>query len=233
MKFTHMATGERLASGEYHYFENGEQRNIVEPWSLYSGGGADDILAVSQRRVEDAGIVIDVAVEMTQGLCRRAHFSWSQAGSRGGAATEAVYAFDSGALSALAIDGRETGAAEGFDYFFPLMRVFTGPLLAHLAQRSSACVLVPWIKDPSNLELLFTADLSERSVEDVGRLRAEGGNVQMLEYNGGQYEQAASCVLLEGNWLQAYSWRMNPTSSWEVRLVSPVPRMACPDFTVV
>ena len=233
MKFTHMATGERLASGEYHYFENGEQRDIVEPWSLYGGSGADDMLAVSQRRVEDAGIVIDVAVEMAQGVCRRAHFGWSQAGSRGGSATEAVYVFDGGVLSALTIDGYETKTAVGFDYFFPLMRVFTGPLLAHLSSRTSACVLVPWIKDPSNLELLFTADLSERSVEEVGRLRAEGANVQMLEYNGGQYEQAASCVLIEGNWLQAYSWRMNPASSWEVRLVSPVPQMACPDFTVV
>lgn len=233
MKFAHMARGELLASGEYHYFENGEQRNIVEPWSLYSGGDADDMLAVSQRRVEDAGIVIDVAAEMTQGLCRRAHFSWSRAGARGSVVTQAVYTFADGVLSGLTIDGREVTAPEQFDYFFPLMRVFTGPLLAHLARRSSACVLVPWIKDPSNHELLFTADLSERSVEVVGNLRADGANVQMLEYNGGQYEQAASCVLIEGNWLQAYSWRMSPTSSWEVRLTSPVPRIACPDFTAV
>ncbi|MFT5576750.1 MAG: hypothetical protein ACI89D_002279 [Bermanella sp.] len=228
MRVAGVVVVEELAAGEYQYFENGEVRNITEPWAI-SIGPDGEVLVASQRRVGDAGIVIGVEAALVRGRCQRAEFSWRQ----NGAARQSTYYFEGGRLCELLCDGVVQPHVSGFDYFFPLMRVFTGPLLNNMRQGHSAHVLVPWIKDTSQQDMLFTADVSERSVEHVGRRQVHGGEVDLLEYNGGQYEQAANCVLAGGAWLQAYSWRMNEGSLWEVRLASPLPELACPDFTVV
>lgn len=228
MRIADAAGVEELASGEYHYYENGKLRNIVEPWSLYRGSGGEFFIS-SQRLVKDAGICIEVEAALVDGRCQQALLSWHQNGSEQGAS----YRFNARGLEELLRDGSREAVAPQFDLFFPLMRVFTGPLLVNLLQRSPAKVLVPWIKDPAQRELLFTADISERSVEHVGRMQVSDGEVQMLEYNGGQYEQAANCILADGAWLQAYSWKMRQDALWEVRLATPLPLISCPDFTLV
>lgn len=218
-----------LAVGEYLYYENDQLCNIREPWSLWRGDD-DELIVASQRRVEEAGIVVDVEVVSIGGRCRRAEFSWRQKGAK----RHAVYHFDAGLLSEWVLNGvAQPPLAEPFDHFFPLMRVFAGPLLSYLSRGGPRNVLVPWIKDPGQIDRLFGADISEREAKLVASIDMANGQAQMLEYNGGQYEQAANCVVAEGNWLQAYSWQMCANSRWEVRLATPLPAIPCPDFTVV
>lgn len=228
MKIAGVAVAGELASGEYHYFENGELRNIVEPWAIALGAGGE-LLVSSQRRVADVGIVIAVEAALVGGRCRRAEISWRQNDIE----RLAQYRFQDGRLYELVCNGEVQTVEFGFDYFFPLMRVFTGPLLKNILRGGAAHVLVPWIKDPSREDLLLTADVSERAVEYVGRKQVNGAELDLLQYNGGQYEQAAQCLLATGAWLQSYTWQMSDDSIWEVRLASPLPEMVCPDFTVV
>ncbi len=214
-------TAEVIACGEYHYFENGVRCNIVEPWSI-SRGEEGEVQVVSSRQIADADSELSVeasirAEQQVFDLC------WRQ----GGAQTWARYVVSSGELTHLTRDGVQDSRGYTFDCFFPLMRVFTGPLLCALAARGPAQVLVPWIKDPSESSMLFSADISERQVEFLGSKDA----VRCFSYQGGQYEQAANCLVSERGWLLAYAWEMQSGSHWDVRLAGSPPELECPDFS--
>ena len=216
-------TAEVMACGEYHYFENGVRCNIVEPWSI-SRGVEGELQVISSRQIADADS--ELTVEATLKAAQQVYdLCWRQ----GAAQTRARYVVSSGELTRLTRDGVQESGDYTFDYFFPLMRVFTGPLLCALAANGPAQVLVPWIKNPAQAEKLFTADISERQVE----LLEEQGGVRCFSYQGGQYEQAAKCLVSDCGWLLAYTWEMQSGSHWEVRLAGSPPEFKCPDLSAV
>lgn len=106
----------------------------------------------------------------------------------------------------------------------PLMRVYYGHILENtVAKGGSATVLVPWIKDPSQLDKLFTPHFSDRTArvvlqQDIQIIDDNEEVTALYEYIGDQYQAGSQFWVNDKHLLARYRWQQSDDQSWDTLL---------------
>ena len=215
-----------LLSGQYVYRCNSEVTNIKEPWQkicLESG----NVLINCERYSEVHKTHMWVQSLAIDGEIRDFQIQWRQYLDDRDSVFEADYQFDEdGVEIRRLIDGEESRFNHKFEgrrlICSPLMRIYVGDTISSLlAGGGSGDVLMPWIQDPKNKQRLLEAQISKRSVIDLGEdsIDSEGVklNTHCYSYRGDQYDASANFWLDTSNLLRRYCWQQNDLL-WDVEL---------------
>jgi hypothetical protein len=218
-------TAEPVDSGVYHYRLNGRDAAIEERWQRYRHAHGEWQVS-SSRRVP--GLDLRVDARLSAGLVSRFEVAWCQAGGpqlRAGyelAADRVTVRHRLAPQPATSEDLVFAGSAPPL--LFPLMRIFTGPLLAGLLRGGGkGAVVLPFIADPSDHSRLLRPVLSEREarvVEEGAELELAGARLQCrrCEYLGDQYGPGDRFWLAPDDLLARYQWQQSPQQHWDVCL---------------
>lgn len=216
---------EPVDSGAYHYRLNGQDTAIEERWQRYRyASGAWQVS--STRRAP--GLELRVEAQLSAGLVSRFDVAWCQ---QGGPQLRAGYelAADRVAVNRClapqpAISEDLVFAGSAPPLLFPLMRIFTGPLIAGLLRGGGrGAVVLPFIADPADHSRLLRPVLSEREarvVEEGALLELAGARLQCrrCEYLGDQYGPDARFWLGPDDLLVRYQWQQSAQQQWDVCL---------------
>jgi len=212
-------------AGTYHYLLNGVPMDIEESWRRRQQAPGEWWIS-SQRRAGGVEIAVDASV--VDGLVTGFVVAWQGDTAK----LRANYTLLSNRVR---IERTRNGAdPESMDIalrndnpaplLFPLMRIFSGPLIAELLDRNGVGhVLVPSIVDPESPEELLTPMVSERSVRVVEAnviLESDGVSrkCRRCEYQGDQYGPGTEFWLGDDNLLLRYCWQQSPQQHWDVWL---------------
>ncbi|MEH6592800.1 MAG: hypothetical protein V7746_21210 [Halioglobus sp.] len=216
-----------MASGSYRYLLNGRPTRVEESWQ-YEGELAGEC-SISSRRAAP-GVEIEVTAQMCKG--KALHFDALWRGDSTGTVT-AHYRQWGDRLSVKCLGGgsdreevieilHEPENSEPL--LFPLMRIFTGPLIARLLEQGGkGCIILPSIANPAASELLLRPQISERTariIEEDKLLFEDGSEVlcRCCEYTGDQYAAGSRFWLGPDNILQRYQWQQTADQHWDVWL---------------
>lgn len=129
-------------------------------------------------------------------------------------------------------DGFVTSLPEGAR-LFPLLRVFSGPVVmacaaATVADGAGVTVVVPDVRDPSKTDEFLAPVIDVRTARNVGTEdvvveRTESADevepATVFRYFGGSYdEDGAEVVVDAGGLLRRYAWDQPGAGFWDVRL---------------
>lgn len=214
-----MAQEAERSRGRYRYTRDGEAVAVDERFVL--GEIAPGVVRVRSTRITaspTARLEVDVRISG-----RRSDSVVRWTGSAPGIAREAraEYAADTGSVKvARQVDGvvHEPVSARGAAY--PLMRVFTGPLV--VASVAGLDVVVPDVADPSDLDRFLAPVTSSRTAEVLGERAVLVDGVERAgtayRWAGGAYgEDGAEFVVDPGGLLLSYAVTQ-PSGRWEVAL---------------
>jgi hypothetical protein len=84
-------------------------------------------------------------------------------------------------------------------------------------------VLVPWIKDPSQLDKLFTPHFSERTArivinQDIQIIDDNEQITTQYEYIGDQYQAGSQFWVNDKHLLARYCWQQSADAHWDTLL---------------
>ncbi|QFU76470.1 hypothetical protein EY643_12825 [Halioglobus maricola] len=208
--------------GSYLYLLNDEPVPVKETWSVTRLD--EGALAIASERAAP-GIAIRVAARVVRGQLSEFDVDWQADGAN---PIRARYRLDvnSGWCGCREIDGNvEDFTPLGSELVgYPLMRIFTGSVIAELAAaRGAGQVLVPSIGSPQELDTLLLPDISRRAVHLLGTedLQNPAGSITPCErwqFIGGQYTEDAAFWLNSGGRLARYTWHQSPEQRWDVWL---------------
>ncbi len=220
-------TGVSPLSGAYQYLLNGELTDIRESWSC-EAAGEGEFLVSSERSAGD--VVLQVRARIRDGHVLCCDVVW-QSGDEHPIASE--FLLQDGGLQvkrkqgSAAVEVTQLAApAEGIFLLSPLMRVYTGPVIARLLEAGGkGTVVVPAIGKPEQTDTLLRPQVSERTAvileADCTVDLGEGAqSCRLCEYIGDQYQQGTHFWLRSDDLLLRYTWRQTPELEWDVRLVS-------------
>ena len=199
---------------------------MEELWSV-EGFLAGDAVVHSCRR--SAGVEISVAAELRAGRVGCFDVSWHTAREL---LLSANYQIDKHGVhvvrqrAGLATELRQIPIDQKpqTPLLFPLMRVFTGPLISRLlTQGGSGEVVVPCIDDPAAVDELLWPRTSERRATMLQRNTTQlvsGRDVPCIlcEYEGDQYGPGTRLWVDGEQRLLRYHWRQNADQFWDVGL---------------
>lgn len=217
-----VAAATPVDAGSYIYSGGPGAAGISESWARFQLPDGE-ALTISTRRVAEPEITVNVQtrhdneliaeawLECVGEVTVRAHYIIG-----GGGHVLLRHQVNNEAVTEHKIDAHEV------DLLFPLLRVYTGPMLRGLLDSGgSALVLVPRLDCFDTPELLLTAAVSERRVESLGRDDFEIGSESVacdkLRYHGGPYIDGATCWL-DGERLLGYQWQQSADVTWSVTL---------------
>lgn len=205
-----------MTRGSYIYRLNGEPAPVEESWEISNEAGAVQYWN-SERIAGDTRI--SVAAEVENGKVRQCGIRWK---SGAAVAIDATYRDTPDGLAWRRTQGEEIGSgvvSGEATILYPLMRVFTGLVIAQLAQRGGeGPVLVPDIGS-SEVNRLLLPDLSQRRVALQGDDRLpDWPHCQRWQFIGGRYDNTAAFWLDSDNRLLRYQWQQSPGQLWEVEL---------------
>jgi hypothetical protein len=214
-----MAQEAERSRGRYRYTRDGEPMPVDERFVL--GEIAPGVVRVRSTRITatpTARLEVDVRISggRTDAVVR-----WT--GSAPGVAREAraEYSGEDGAVAVTrVVDGvvHEPVAAAGAVY--PLMRVFTGPLV--VGSVAGLDVVVPDVADPGAVDRFLAPVTSSRTAEVLGGRAVVVDGVERAgtayRWIGGAYgEDGAEFVVDPGGLLLSYAVTQ-PSGRWEVAL---------------
>ena len=218
-----------MASGNYHYLLNGQAMQVTESWKT-EGELASHCQIFSQRSAP--GVDIEVTAQLSAGIVENFTSTW-RAGSE--EPISAVYSLKPDRVQ-ISWRGASSTAEEAIKIFhdsaisqallFPLMRIFTGPLIARLLQQGGeGAVVLPNITSPEDKEQLLRPLCTQRSARIIGDevLVSPDGvstNCRCCEYTGDQYTADSRFWLREDDLLQRYQWQQADNKHWDVWLQS-------------
>ncbi len=214
-----------MLAGSYLYSLNGESVDIQETW-LIDGDLSGECRIVSTRRAGD----VELQVDATQcvGLVERFEVHWRDADG----VIDAKYDVKDGAPIVEWLD-QDTQRSEDIrppqffandlPLFYPLLRVFTGPIIRSLIARGGeGLVLLPNIETSTARSDLLRPLCSVRHAGIAGEqesLVGEGDTAaQLCTFVGGHYDEKSRFWLAADNLLERYEWQQAPDQLWEVRL---------------
>lgn len=216
-----------MASGCYRYILNGHPTEVAESWSLE--GELATQCQISSRR-SAPGVEIEVTAAVSSGTLQHFTTLW-RSGSAGTISAEYLLQRDR-VLVTWRAAGR--GNEEVIELFhdtvssqpllFPLMRIFTGPLIARLLQLGGeGKVILPDINDPEDEEHLLrplTTQRRARVIEKEALLLCNGVELRCrrCEYTGDQYRAGSQFWLGEDDLLLRYQWQQSADQHWDVLL---------------
>ncbi|MEH6516668.1 MAG: hypothetical protein V7742_08305 [Halioglobus sp.] len=216
-----------MLSGSYHYSLNGKPTEVRETWSL-EGDLLGECRITSTRAAP--GIDITVAALVSHGAVQNFSVQWCTG------SVENISAYYELRDDRPIVTRRGMGDTEEEEIevavetlqqtplLFPLMRIFTGPLIARLlAREGGGTIVLPDINDPADKLILLKPLVSERSARLVGEelIASPDGEEQLCrrcEYSGGQYTDDSHFWLAADNLLERYQWQQSPELFWDVRL---------------
>ncbi len=216
---------EPVDSGVYHYRLNGQATGIEERWQRYRHpSGAWQVS--SSRRVPGLDLCVDA--RLSAGLVSRFDVAWCQ---HGGPRLRAGYELATDRVTVSRSLASQPATTEDLVFagsapplLFPLMRIFTGPLIAGLLRSGGrGAVVLPFIADPADHSRLLRPVLSEREarvVEEGVELELDGARLQCrrCEYLGDQYGPGARFWLGPDDLLVRYQWQQSAQQHWDVCL---------------
>ena len=212
------------ASGEYRYLLNDEPAEVIETWRL-RGSLRGECEVVSRR--EAHGVVIEVEAHLSAARVTWFEATWREESA---ATSHALYVLRDDVLAVSrrqgdkALQEKELPLAgmEAAPLLFPLMRIFTGPLIAGLLDRGGrGTVVLPNITDPSARESLLEPLVTQRQARvlqpQVLQL-PDGSEVEArcCEYSGDQYGIDSRFWLGENDLLLRYQWQQDAERRWDV-----------------
>jgi len=221
-----MAAGARPAqSGSYCYLLNGEAAAIDERWQRHRLSPGAWRVTGSRRA---GGIEIAVSALEAGGIVSRFEVAW-RAGAGG---LWAAYTLLGDRVAVSRRSGTGPARSESIPFppdtgaplLSPLLRVFTGPLIARLLERGgNGLVVLPSIADPADSGTLLRPLASERRarlVQDDAELSIAGVPTpcRRCEYLGDQYGPGTQFWLGPDDTLLRYQWRQSPDQLWDVWL---------------
>lgn len=201
-----------VASGVYHYYLNGELTTIVEPWQISENGQNTIIRSVRNAKDYQTSISAVAHVNKDNFQVLRATTVWDCTAE--GQSVHKEYGFD-----------KASDEFRGQEFiFFPLLRIFMGPVLDYLgANGGQGDVLIPYIKDPSDHDQLLKPEITQRRAislaKGVEEVDGKSITVQKYDYRGDQYENGSVFSVDEHCVLARYQWQQSETLKWDVRLV--------------
>lgn len=183
-----------IAHGSYAYFRNGEPAGVNETWAIYGLlDGAQ--FTRSARHAPSFGSTITVEAWANADGITRFTVEWENTTPQAVPHASAVYTITTAEITVARTVNGVTQAPIQLPtpanlVISPLLRCFQGPAIkqvAELGHGERVPVLVPWIHNPINAELLLTPQLDLRSAR---KLNSENG-LDCFEYVGGNYDDAA------------------------------------------
>lgn len=203
-----------LTHGNYSYWRNGEPTTLGETWAVY-GGPNGAIYTQAERQAPDYGSIIKVGAWAEAGKITQFTVEWKNTSPEAVALAQARYTITEQHIEV------ERSINNGPPHITqlpalanlvisPLLRCFQGVAIkqvAELGRGERVPVLVPWIHDPLNAELLLTPQLDPRSA----RLLSTENDLDIYAYVGGNYDDAARFWLNSANEMVKYEfgeWRV-------------------------
>lgn len=197
--------------GQYVYFLDGERTDIRETWQVDAAPSGRRIR--SERIAYGTTLSVD-AVEMSDALSGfNIHYCGEHTDIR------AAYTLDGLDIHLeRSVKGRATThhlRAEAAFLASPLLRVFTGGVILHLAALGRpAQVLIPWLFDPSDTGRLLLPHFDTRRARRV----EHGPDSDLYEYVGEQYDDTARFWVNAQGLLSRYTWQQG-SQHWDVLLL--------------
>jgi hypothetical protein len=211
-------------SGGYRYLLNGEAAAVTETWRRWQLPSGEERVS-SVRRAPGVEIQVEAGVE--NGLVQACEIQWHA----DAISIQAEYSLREGELQFLRQQEgnpveRETSVPGdgGLLLLFPLMRIFTGPLIARLLDGGGrGTVIVPEIGQADDSDGLLKPRVSQREarvLEAHTELMVDGLAVSccLCEYTGDQYGAGSRFWLGEDETLLRYQWQQAPDQCWDVWL---------------
>ena len=207
------------SSGRYEYLLNGVATAIEEAWSCRDIAGGGQQLN-SYRRTP--GVEINVAAQVHRGLVKDCEFDFK---SSSGIYIVTRYAMRGNTLAVSRSENEapfedfELDLGEQGALLFPLMRIYTGEVIAALLDSGGrGQVVVPDITRPDDASQLLRPLVSTREAALLADSAGGLPNSRACEYTGDQYGPGSCFWLGEDNTLLAYCWQQSPEQLWEVNL---------------
>lgn len=194
MKMLEVVAENLIAQGGYAYFRNGVLTDVRETWAV-CGWPDGTHCTRAARHAPSFGSVIQVEAWGSAEGISRFKVAWENTLPEAVPQTNATYTITT---TKITVERTLSGAPQPSVQLptppnlvvSPLLRCFQGPAIrrvAGLGRGERVPVLVPWIHDPGNAELLLTPQLDPRSAQ---KLSTKNG-VDCYAYVGGNYDDAA------------------------------------------
>ena len=208
-----------VESGAYEYFLDGQLMPIEEQWHIYGDGSNRRI--VSTRSA--AGVELRAEAYFDREEITGFNVLWRQ--GDGSDITAQCRCEGEGYLYRRDPGGESASQRVEVLTLYPLMRIFTGPVIAALANAGGeGAVLVPDVATPDNTESLLRPNISVRRAirltsSDWPKGLGEPPGYSQWQFIGGQYDPSAQFWLDADNRLLRYCWLQHGSKQWDVRLV--------------
>jgi hypothetical protein len=195
---------------------------VEEGWCIAQGAG-DHLLCKSWRRAP--GVEIQADAQLNDGMPVSCELGWFGAQDikvsyrLAGTQWNIERSINGSAVKHFVLD-----AQKATHLLFPLMRIYTGPLIARILQLGGeAHVVVPDITEPDNSNNLLKPRCSSRKarlLDAAAELELDGKLYlcRQCEYTGDQYEAGSLFWLGNNNRLLRYCWQQGKDQQWEVSL---------------
>ena len=220
-------SSERLvAKGCYHYYRNGEKMPVMEPWTVHRLPDGS-VVTRSERDSRAYGNQILVHSVEASGQISFFEAQWNKFDGDKIQSVTAQYRMQGEAVVIVrtGVDGTSESSRQILPaacVISPLMRIYTGSVIQQLVKGGKSPVLVPWIRDPSNLSQLLRPLLSEREAifqhEETVSLASGDFQANRYEYFGGEYQPGTLFWLDQHNVLLRYRWQQDEDTLWETNL---------------
>lgn len=209
------------SSGQYIYELNGELAPIDEVWSISRLPNGDDEVW-SRRRAK--GVDIEVTAKVRDGCVNSCTVNKQLQGHT--RVTAKFWFTGEGLAWTQRTDGNiHEGLLESSDgevlLLYPLMRIFTGPVISALgANGCSGRVVVPDISSGDSVQSLLPLATSRRAILEGADSLSDIGveSCQRWRFPGGEYDENATFWLSMAGRLLRYEWRQSSTLNWQVTL---------------
>lgn len=209
MKMPEAVAENIIAHGSYTYWRSGEPAGVSETWASY--GGPEGVqFTRSARHAPSFGSTITVEAWANSSTITRFTVEWENATPEAVPHASAAYTLTAAEIT---VERTLSGVAQtsiqlptpAHLVISPLLRCFQGAAIkqvAELGRGERVPVLVPWIHDPRNAELLLTPQLDLRSAK---KLSSEN-DLDCYEYVGGNYDDAARFWLKANGQMVKYTF---------------------------
>lgn len=194
MKMLEAVAENLIAQGSYTYLRNGEPAGVSETWAVY-GGPNGTVYTQAERQAPDYGSTITVGAWAEAGKISQFMVEWKNTSPEAVALAQAHYTITERhieverSINNSPFYSRQLPTPPNL-VVSPLLRCFQGPAIkqvAELGHGERVPVLVPWIHDPRNTELLLSPQLDSRSA----KLLNTENDLDIYAYVGGNYDDAA------------------------------------------
>lgn len=204
-----VSTHERfLASGIYTYYHNDKPTGAVEQWSIHQQPDESQLIRVDRdaRQPHNMSLLLE-ALRGSSGQIERFDVYFMAGSAK---PLKASYIFFDGYVTV----GRTLQDGQRRDeqivlpsnvVIYPLMRVFTGPVIRQAAaQQGSVPVFLAWISDPAD-ERFLSGMIDYRTANLVEPTSAQ--TTQAYQFTGGSYDSNARFWLDEHDMLLRYVYK--------------------------